>query len=504
MKGAGRGRVGVGPGIAALTWLLVAVGSGGAAQASDMEADIGLPAPTHSAVGRPVPDLVWVLPFGGLLLAIAVFPLWHPTRHHWESNLFKLGVGLSLGGVVVLYYATRGYGFPHDGHHGPPGLPAVLDMLRHAVLDEYAPFIVLLFSLYVIAGGLRLRGDLLAVPRVNTAFLAIGALLASFVGTTGASMVLIRPLLQTNRDRTRVVHTVVFFIFLVSNIGGCLLPIGDPPLFLGYLRGVPFSWTLSLLAPWAFTVGILLGIYYLWEGFWAFPREPKGLIRAEVRHHHPLRLDGKINLLWLLLVVLAVALIVPGKPLPGLGYVAPEYLREAILILLAMLSLWTTPRGLRRDVEFTYGAILEVAALFLGIFLTMQVPIEILQARGASLGLESPLQFFWFTGGLSSFLDNAPTYVVFFETARTLPIAEGVAHVRLLDGSSIAARLLTAISLGSVFMGANSYIGNGPNFMVKSIAEARGVKMPGFFGYMVYSALILVPLFAVVSWVFLR
>jgi len=313
-------------------------------------------------------------------------------------------------------------------------------------------------------------------------------------------MVLIRPLLQTNRDREHVRHTVVFFIFLVSNIGGCLLPLGDPPLFLGYLSGVPFGWTLSLIKPWLFCVGVLLAVYFVWDHV-AYRRETRIHLEADVRHLSPLRLHGTINLLWLLGVVLAVALIVPGRPLPGTDIVVRDFVREGVLLGLTGLSLATTPRGLRKDTEFSHAAIIEVGCLFFGIFLTMQVPIEILQARGAELQLTTPSHFFWATGLLSSFLDNAPTYVVFFETARSLP-ASG--HSGLLDliGGAIRPDLLAAISLGAVFMGANTYIGNAPNMMVKLIAEQRRVKMPSFFGYMLYSGAVLLPLFALTSLLF--
>jgi Na+/H+ antiporter NhaD/arsenite permease-like protein len=452
---------------------------------------------TMPGTSHPVPGLIWTLPFVVLLLAIAILPLSRHTNHWWEKHLIKLLLGLALGGAMLVHYGLRGYGFGEAA----PGLPTVWAVAEHAVLREYLPFMTLLLSLYVIAGGLHLKGDLYAYPRVNTAILGLGAVLASFIGTTGASMVLIRPLLQTNRDRTHVRHTVIFFIFLVSNIGGCLLPIGDPPLFLGYLRGVPFLWTLTLWKPWLFCVGALLAIYYVWDNL-ALRREPPGEEVRERRHYSPLRLRGTINLVWLLGVVLAVALIVPGRPLPGTHLVVGEFVREAVMLGLAGLSLATTPRGLRREAGFGYAAILEVAALFLGIFLTMQAPIEILQVRGPELGLGTPSQFFWAAGTLSSFLDNAPTYVVFLETALSLPAPAGAAILRLPSGGTLAEARLAAISLGAVFMGANTYIGNGPNFMVKSIAEERGVPMPSFFGYMLYSVLILLPLFGVVTLLF--
>jgi Na+/H+ antiporter NhaD/arsenite permease-like protein len=436
--------------------------------------------------GHPVPHVLWSLPFGLLLLAVAVLPVVPVAQHWWEQNRTKLFVGLALGAVVLVYYGFRGFGY----QDAPPGAPTVRAVLEHAILRDFVPFIALLAGLYVISGGLHLEGDLRAQPAVNTAFLAVGAVLASLIGTTGASMVLIRPVLQTNAERRHVRHTVVFFIFLVSNIGGCLLPIGDPPLFLGYLRGVPFLWTLTLWPPWLCCVAILLAAYYAWDRV-AYGREdPADLARDETQRT-PLRLRGAINLLWLLGVVLATALIPRAD------------LRTAAMIVLTVLSLATTPRGLRQEVAFSYAPIAEVAALFLGIFLTVQVPIEILQARGRELGPISPALVFWATGGLSGVLDNAPTYLVFFEAAKTLPTS-GARVVTLLTGGTIRQDLLAAVSLGSVFMGANTYIGNGPNFMVKAIAEEQGVRMPGFFGYMLYSGGLLIPLFLLVTAIFFR
>jgi Na+/H+ antiporter NhaD/arsenite permease-like protein len=445
-----------------------------------------------------VPGVGWSLPFAAMLLAIAVFPLVPRFHHWWEQNRSKFLVGLILGLIVLGHYLTRPFGY----HDAKPGVASVVAVLDHAILRDYVPFMVLLLSLYVVAGGLRLTGDLQARPWVNTAFLALGAMSASFIGTTGASMVLIRPLLQTNQERKHVQHTVIFFIFLVSNIGGCLLPIGDPPLFLGYLAGVPFLWTMSLIAPWAFCVTTLLVVYFVWDSI-AYRRESIGAVLEDEGHRQPLRVRGMINVLWLIGVVLAVALIVPGKPLPGTNFIVRDFVREAVMLGFTALSLATTPTGLRKAAEFSYGAIVEVACLFLGIFITMQVPLEILHASGAALaehGLTQPFQFFWVTGLLSSMLDNAPTYLVFLETAKSLP-AGSMETIKLLNGA-VRADLLTAISLGAVFMGANTYIGNGPNFMVKSIAEGRGIKMPSFFGYMLYSGLVLIPLFLVVTFLF--
>jgi Na+/H+ antiporter NhaD/arsenite permease-like protein len=460
------------------------------------EPGMATPAPAASGDSEKVPHFLWATPFVLLLLAIALLPVVPAAHHWWERNSIKLLVGLALSSVVLAHYGLRDYG----AHGAAPGGATVLAVLEHALLRDFVPFLVLLFSLYVIAGGFQIKGDFHATPAVNTSILACGAVLASLIGTTGASMVLIRPLLQTNRDREHVRHTVVFFIFLVSNIGGCLLPLGDPPLFLGYLNGVPFGWTLSLIQPWLFCVGVLLTVYYVWDVV-AYRRETQIHLSANERHLSPLRLHGTINLLWLLGVVFAVALIVPGRPLPGTDLVVIDFVREAVLLGLAGLSLGTTPRGLRKDTEFSHAAIIEVACLFFGIFLTMQVPIEILQARGAELRLTTPSHFFWATGLLSSFLDNAPTYLVFFETARSLPAHGHSALLDLIEGA-IRPDLLGAISLGAVFMGANTYIGNAPNMMVKLIAEQRRVKMPSFFGYMAYSGTVLVPLFALTSLLF--
>jgi Na+/H+ antiporter NhaD/arsenite permease-like protein len=353
--------------------------------------------------------------------------------------------------------------------------------------------------LYVISGGISLKGDLVAHPATNTGFIAFGALIASFVGTTGASMLLIRPLLQTNSHRKHVVHTVVFFIFLVSNIGGCLLPIGDPPLFLGYLRGVAFFWTLNLWMPWAFCCCILLVVYYFLDSYYYRKEEAQDLLEDE-REKQPLRLRGWINVLWLGGIVACVAMISHERELMSTGWTPFPFLRELLMLLLVGISLVTTPRGVREDNEFNYAAILEVAALFIGIFIAMQAPIEVLRVYGPSLGLVAPWHFFWATGTLSSFLDNAPTYVVFFETAGSLPLAPGVD----VSATIIDPGLLVGISLGAVFMGAMTYIGNGPNFMVKAIAEQSGIRMPSFFGYMFkYSIPMLIPAFVVVTLVFL-
>jgi Na+/H+ antiporter NhaD/arsenite permease-like protein len=454
-----------------------------------------------------MPSTVWIAPFVALLLSIALLPLIPQTRHWWEHNRNKLLVALTLSVVTLGYYLMR-----HTGFHGAEtGLPTAVRVLTNAVLKDYIPFIILLFSLYVISGGISLTGDLPAHPGTNTAFLALGAVLASFIGTTGASMLLIRPLLQVNSERKHVKHTVIFFIFVVSNIGGTLLPIGDPPLFLGYLRGVPFLWTLTLWKEWLFACVVLLAVYYLWDARAYRSESPGDIVRDETQRQ-PLRLRGAINLVFLMGVVASVATLVPDQRFVGMDWVVRGIwhelgYREIAMLLLAGLSMWLTPGDIRKANDFNFTAIGEVACLFIGIFITMQVPIEILHGVGPALkarGLTEPWFFFWASGGLSSFLDNAPTYVVYFETARSLAWPNPSQLLPLATGGAIAVPLLTAVSLGSVFMGANTYIGNGPNFMVKSIAEQSGVKMPSFFGYMLYSVGILVPLFLVITLLFVR
>lgn len=455
------------------------------------------------------PPVAMIAPFALLLGAIALFPLLSRTHHWWESNLHKFYVAAILGAATLLYYFFW-HEHPLDvhwpAHHlalpnpAGPNVASAWGVFTGAVFREYLPFMTLLFSLYTICGGIRIEGDLSARPATNTKFLLVGGLLASFIGTTGAAMLLIRPLLHTNRERKHVVHTVVFFIFIVCNCGGCLLPIGDPPLFLGYLLGVPFLYTLDLWKEWLFVNGCLLAIYYLWDRYWFHPREKKADIRGDEARVHRLRFGGLWpNLPLLLLVVVAVATLSPGKVFPGTGWHPWMYLREVVQLALVGLSLFLGNEHLRRRNHFNYFAILEVAALFFGIFITMQPALQLLEVFGPKLGLETPTQFFWATGGLSSFLDNAPTYVVFFTAAKALTQVNGLAD----PVAGVSHALLTAVSLGAVFMGANTYIGNGPNFMVKSIADQSGVKMPSFFGYMLYSICILVPLFVLTNWLFL-
>jgi Na+/H+ antiporter NhaD/arsenite permease-like protein len=409
-----------------------------------------------------VPATPWIAPFAALLLAIAVLPLAAPRW--WASNARKLGLAALLGAPVAVLYAR---------HH-----PLAL---VHAAGD-YASFILLLGSLFVISGGVLVTGDIEARPSVNTAFLAIGAVLASVVGTTGASMLLIRPLLATNQERRHVAHTVVFFIFIVSNIGGCLTPLGDPPLFLGYLLGVPFTWTLRLAPQWLFANGFLLAVYHAWD-VRAHARETPAALAADARDVEPIRIQGRRNVVFLLVVVASV-----------IGLRAPY--REAAMLVATAIALAVTPRAVREANRFTMHAIAEVAALFAGLFLTMLPALDILHARGRTLGLVAPWHFFWATGLASSVLDNAPTYRAFLAVAQSLglpPQVAGVSH-----------EVLAAISTGAVFMGANTYIGNGPNFMVRALAEERGVRMPSFGGYMLYSGAVLIPCFVLVTLVFFR
>ena len=402
-----------------------------------------------------------VLPFIGLLLSIAILPL--AASHWWEDHKHKAWVGLAFSIPIVLVILQN----------------QPVQLLR--TLHEYLAFIVLLGSLFVVAGGIVLDGDLRATPAVNTAFLAVGAVLANVIGTTGASMVLIRPFLRTNKERRHVAHLPIFFIFAVSNIGGCLTPLGDPPLFLGFLRGVPFFWTLSLWPEWLLMIGALLVVFYGFDAYW-WDKERQADVRRDRRSAVPLRLRGRRNLLCLAGIVGAVFL--------------PELWRELTMVAMGWLGYRWTPKDYRAKNAFTFLPIAEVAILFAGIFITMVPALELLRMHAPVFGVTRPWQFFWLTGALSSFLDNAPTYLTF------VSLGQGLGAGGPFLG--IPERLLQAISLGAVFMGANTYIGNGPNFMVKAIAEEAKVKMPSFFGYMAYSAAILLPLFGLVTLVFFR
>lgn len=432
---------------------------------------------------------LWGIPFAGILLSIALCPLWVPR--FWHHHFGKVSAAWSL--AFLLPFAAMF------------GLDAAAHSLVHALLAEYLPFIILLTALYTVAGGIYIRGNLHGSPRLNVALLAIGAALASVMGTTGASMLMLRPLLRANDNRVHKVHVVVFFIFIVSNAGGALTPLGDPPLFLGFLQGVDFFWTLGhLWQPTLFLVGVLLALcfaidcyYYRKEG--VLPVDPTPDTQR-------IGFDGVVNFA-LLGVVVGLVLLSGFWKSPVVFHVAgaevglPGLVRDAGLVLVTLLSLRCTAAQVHADNQFSWGPMLEVAKLFAGIFLTI-IPVIALLREGlhgpfgavvAAVtrpdGSPHPAMYFWASGLLSSFLDNAPTYLVFFNTAG------GDAQTLM----TTLAPTLMAVSAGSVFMGANSYIGNAPNMMVKAIAEQRGVAMPSFFGYMVWSCAILVPLFAVTT-----
>ena len=437
----------------------------------------------------------WALPFAGMLLSIALGPVLFP--HLWERHYGKFvafWAALTLAPLVLLRGAD-------------PALAALL----HTALLDYIPFIILLFALFTIAGGILISGNLHGTPATNTVLLAIGTVLASFVGTTGASIIMIRPVLRANDDRRFNVHVVVFFIFLVSNIGGSLTPLGDPPLFLGFLRGVDFFWTTTHLLPeTSFAVIVLLALFYALDS-WFFRKEEGFPKLKDPTPDRAIKLWGKVNILLLAGVVAAILMSANWKPgvaftVHGVPVEGQNLLRDVILLVLAGLSLKLTPGPARAGNEFSWGPIREVAKLFAGIFICIIPVLAMLQAGKAGAfaplvglvtnadGSANTVAYFWLTGALSSFLDNAPTYLVFFELAGGDPKA-------LMTTGALT---LTAISAGAVFMGANSYIGNAPNFMVYAIAKDRKVKMPSFFGYMLWSGAILIPLFVVQTLLFFR
>jgi len=444
----------------------------------------------HALLAAAGPHPLTSLPFVVMLAAVALLPLVPRFAHWWHENANKLLVSGALCVVTLAIYAA---GHGHAGDE--PGLAPVLTVLDHAILLDYLPFTITLLALYTIAGGIELTGTLRGRPATNVALLAVGTLLASAIGTTGAAVLLVRPLLRANAGRTRVVHTVMFFIFTVCNCGGLLLPIGDPPLLLGYMRGVPFLWTLSLVPHWLFVNVALLVMYAVWDAV-AFSHEPDSVKAPPAGGQARLGVAGARNFLLLALVVFSVAAVDPTRPIPGTSLHPPPYLRATIALAATVASwklTWFTPRGLRERAKFDFHPIAEVAALFLGIFVTIQPVLGLLQdpATIAHFGLRTPESFYFTTGTLSAFLDNAPTYVIFFESAKIFPLGE--APVALADGTSVSHELLAAVSCGAVFFGAATYVGNGPNFLVKAIAEQSGVKMPTFFVYLFLSAVVLVP-----------
>ncbi|MCR5785473.1 MAG: sodium:proton antiporter [Eubacterium sp.] len=433
------------------------------------------------------------IPFVGMLLCIAVCPL--IAEDWWEKNKQFAVIFWCL--LFIIPFSIK------------YGVFLGAEEVAESIVGDYLTFIVLLFGLFCVAGNICLEGDLVGSPKVNVVMLLIGTLLSSWVGTTGASMVMIRPIIRANSWRSRRTQIVVFFIFLVSNIGGCLTPVGDPPLLMGFMRGVPFFWSLKLLPVFALNVILLLGIFYLIDT----RAYRKDLADGNRPHIDPdksqLKLTGAHNIIFLVMIVGAVILsgVLPTLPMfqnaagkiMGIHIIGevtltlPAIIEIVIILLAAYLSFKTTPEQIRLNNHFNWGAIKEVAILFIGIFITMIPALLILKSNGSELGLSEPWQLFWITGALSSFLDNTPTYLVFLTTAGTLNATSGV----LTTVGIIAPKMLMAVSCGAVFMGANTYIGNAPNFMVRSIAEENGVKMPSFFGYILWSLAFLIPVFLV-------
>jgi len=460
----------------------------------------------HADLGKSLP--LWSgFPFAGILLSIALFPLLAP--HFWHHHFGKVTAVWALLFAIPFVLAY------HD---------AATHEIFHIYLKDYIPFIILLWSLYTVAGGILLEGAPVGTPITNTVMLAIGTLIASWVGTTGASMLLIRPMLRMNQHRQNKVHVIIFFIFLVSNIGGSLTPLGDPPLFLGFLHGVPFFWTMSLIPEMMTVFAIVLGLFFVFDTI-MHRREQTALLEAARRGQaarvhansgpasaEKIRIRGLHNLLLLAGVVGGVlfsGLVKLGTfNILGIELAVQDELRDLFLIGMGLLSLKFTPKEIREGNGFTWGPIQEVAILFAGIFMTIIPMLAMLRAGtdGALAfiigAVREPWQYFWASGSLSSFLDNAPTYLTFLNTAlgqfyAGKPELEAV-HALIAENEIY----LKAISCGAVFMGANTYIGNAPNFMVKSIAEESGIKMPSFFGYMLYSLLILIPSFILVTVIF--
>ena len=442
---------------------------------------------------------IWLcIPFAGLLLCIAVLPLVKPEW--WEKNQ-PLAVAVWSLLFIIPFAVTYSAG-------------DAVETVIECILNDYLTFIVLLFGLFCVAGNITLEGDLAGSPRVNVIFLAIGTLLSSCIGTTGASMLMVRPMIKMNSWRQHKSHIMVFFIFLISNMGGCLTPIGDPPLLMGFMRGVPFFWSLHLFPILIFNMVILLTVFYLLDRHNYRKDIANGRKPDISKAGTTLKIDGLHNIIFLIMIVAAVIL---SGTLPNLaafqdaaGNVRgirvfrevtlgfPSIIEVAIILLAALLSFKTTDSQIRTSNHFTWGAIKEVAVLFIGIFITMQPALMLLKSMGPELGLSKPLEMFWATGALSSFLDNTPTYLVFLTTAGTLGFTQGIATTV----GTIPVKMLTAISCGAVFMGANTYIGNAPNFMVKSISDENGVRMPSFFGYLLWSIVSLVPVFIIDTLVF--
>ncbi len=427
-----------------------------------------------------------LIPFAVMLLSIAILPLAVPR--FWGKNANKLLFVLLISVPTAIMLSRAGL-----GHN-----------LQHQMLYDYVPFIALLTALYVVTGGIHISYTTTPRPTVNAAIMFIGYGLASVVGTTGAAMLLIRPLLEINRDRTYKVHTILFFIAMVANCGGVLTPLGDPPLFLLYLRGAEFTWFQSLFPQWVFVGSVLLFAYVVIDTYIWKRKELMGIRpRSESEEDEPIKISfsGAVNLFYLSAILLSVAFLNPSN-IPAMeGEDAKWYmrfLREIVLVAIIILSLISTRRRVRRDNHFSWEPITEVAILFVGIFVTMTPALLFLNENASLLGITQPSQFFFASGALSSFLDNAPTAVAFHSVAEALPVAEGTPIV-----AGISNNLLTAIALGSVLFGAMTYIGNGPNFMVKAVAENDGVRMPSFFGYIFkFSLIVLLPTYILMALLF--
>ena len=416
-----------------------------------------------------------LLPFIFMLGSIAVFPLF--WNHFWEKNKNKLIIAIVFSIPAIIYLLSAN----------------LEEKLIETMVFDYLPFIILLGSLFTITGGIFLTGDIEAKPTINTLFMAIGAVLASFMGTTGAAMLLIRPVIQTNKERQYKVHTILFFIGIIANCGGLLTPLGDPPLFMMYLRGAPFTWFLNLFIEWLITNGLLLLVYFLVDTYFHKKEPPSAIIKDETQIR-PIKIEGKLNFIWLGGVVLAVAFLNSQY----LHFIHNneyyKFIREAVILLMAYLSILFTPHITRVSNNFTWEPIKEVAYLFFGIFMTMVPCLLYLEMNAKNLGVESANQFYYYTGLLSSFLDNTPTAVTFHSLALGLGETTG----SMVAG--IPEVLLRAICLGAVFFGSMTYIGNGPNFMVKAVAEENNIKMPHFFAYMYkFSLLVLLPIFILVQ-----
>lgn len=438
----------------------------------------------------------WAIPFAGLLLSIAFLPLFAP--YFWHHHFGKISLAWALSFLLPCAAVF--------------GIATAANGVVHAFTAEYIPFIILLTSLFVVAGGICVQGNLRGTPLLNTGLLALGAVLASFMGTTGASMLMIRPLIRANDNRKHAVHIVVFFIFLVANAGGSLTPLGDPPLFLGFLKGIDFFWTMKHMFWQAlFLCGSLLIIFYLLDSYYYRNREEQLPPALDPTPESSLKIEGKVNFLFLAAIVGLVLMSGFWKSgivfsVFGTDVELQNLIRDVLLIAITFASLALTPRPARRGNDFSWGPMQEVAKLFAGIFITIIPVIAMLRAGESGAfsavvravtgdnGQPIDAMYFWATGILSSFLDNAPTYLVFFNTAGGDPATL----------MTTLASTLAAISCGAVFMGANSYIGNAPNLMVKAIAEDRGIRMPSFFGYMAWSCIVLVPLFIAMTFLFFR